>query len=239
MTGERSNDEAPPRIEDDPSADLRELEDEIARLSGIHAVRVVGDRSGRPIEVHVLADGTKPAKQTVRDIRAVAQTVFGWDLDHRIVSVAQLKSDGDDGTEGADAGRQDIRVKVISTSVEQIGVRAEARVVLSEGDDEHTGYAEGSAATIARPQLIATAALDALRQIDSGAEAVHVGSAEISRTPTGRVALVTVIYVDPPAELVVSGSAVVRQDRDDAIARAVLDATNRRLRRAGRGRGSR
>ena len=35
----------------------------------------------------------------------------------------------------------------------------------------------------------------------------------------------TVVYVDPPTELVVSGSAVVRRDRDDAVARALLDAT--------------
>jgi len=34
---------------------------------------------------------------------------------------------------------------------------------------------------------------------------------------------------EPLHELFVSGSAVVRQDRDEAVARAVLDATNRRL----------
>ena len=39
----------------------------------------------------------------------------------------------------------------------------------------------------------------------------------------------SVVYVEPPVELFVSGSAVVRQDRDEAVARAVLDATNRRL----------
>ena len=73
-------------------AELRELEDELCRLGGVLAVRVVGDRNGRPIEVHVLADQSKPAKQTVRDVRAVAQTMFGLELDHRIVSVAQLDS---------------------------------------------------------------------------------------------------------------------------------------------------
>jgi hypothetical protein len=237
MPGEWANDELSSGAEIDPSADLRELEDEIARLSGIHAVRVVGDRSGRPIEVHILADNTKPPKQTVRDVRAVAQTLFGWELDHRIVSVAQLKPEGEQAFEGEPAHVS--RVRVVTTSVETVGVRADVRVVLADGDTEYTGYAEGSAASIARPGLVAAAALDALRQINRSAEAVHIASAEIGRTPTGRVALVTAVYVDPQSELVVSGSAVVRRDRDDAVARAVLDATNRRLGRTERGRAPR
>jgi hypothetical protein len=53
-----------------------------------------------------------------------------------------------------------------------------------------------------------------------------------------RIALVTVVWVEPPLELPVSGSAVVRRDRDDAIARALLDATNRRMSRLETGRAS-
>ena len=40
----------------------------------------------------------------------------------------------------------------------------------------------------------------------------------------------TIVFVAPPSEQVVSGSAIVRANQDaDAVARAVLDATNRRL----------
>jgi ribosomal protein S12 methylthiotransferase accessory factor YcaO len=75
--------------------------------------------------------------------------------------------------------------------------------------------------------------------MDAAAEAVHVATAEITRMGPNRVAVVTVVYVDPPNELLVSGSAVVRRDRDDAVVRALLDATNRRLTRLERGRSSR
>jgi hypothetical protein len=197
----------------DVAAELRELEDEHCRLGGVHAVRIVGDRAGRPVEVHVLADPSKPAKQTVRDVRAVAQTVFGIELTH-----------------------SEARARVNSNNIEAVGLRAQVRVVLVENDRELTGYAEGSVASAARPQLVAAAALDAVRQGEPAAEAIHITNAEISRIGSNRVAIVTVVYVDPPSELVVSGSAVVRRDRDDAVARALLDATNRRLARAERGR---
>lgn len=236
MPNEWSNDELSSAGGPEPSAELRELEDELCRLAGILAVRIVGDRSGRPLEVHVLSDQAKPAKQTVRDVRSVAQTVFGIDLDHRIVSVAQLNTNEQNAPVGIELARAEVRSRVAGINVEAVGLRAQVRVVLVEGDREHTGYAEGSVASVARPQLVATAALDAVRQMAPAAEAIHITSAEISRVGSNRVAVVTVVYVDPPNELVVSGSAVVRRDRDDAVARALLDATNRRLARAERGR---
>jgi hypothetical protein len=238
MGNEWPGDAAPGGGQPDDVLDLRELEDELCRLTGILGVRIVPDRVGRPIEVHVLADHSKPAKQTVRDVRAVAQTVFGIELDHRIVSVAQLETD-DNGPVGIELARADHRARVGSINVEAVGVRAEVRVVLIDGDHEYTGYAEGSVASLARAQLVATAALDAVRQMEPAAAAVHVATAEVTRLGPSRVAVVTVVYVDPPVELVVSGSAVVRRDRDDAVVRALLDATNRRLSRLERGRASR
>jgi hypothetical protein len=239
MASEWSNDELSSAGDRDASAELRELEDELGRLTGVHAVRVVGDRAGRPVEVHVLADTGKPAKQIVRDVRAVAQTVFGIELDHRIVSVAQLNTNDDNTPVGIELPRSESRARVGAINIEAVGLRAQVRVVLVDNDREITGYAEGSVASAARPQLVAAAALDAVRQSEPAAEAIHITSAEISRVGSNRVAVVTVVYVDPPTELVVSGSAVVRRDRDDAVARALLDATNRRLARFERRRASR
>src|SRR3954462_14744864 len=161
--------------------ELQELEEELCRLGGVLAVRVVGDRIGRPIEVHVLADPRKPAKQTVRDVRAVAQTVFGIELDHRIVSVAQLNTNDQNTPVGIELPRAESRARAGSINIEAVGLRAQVRVVLVENDRELTGYAEGSGARAGRPQLVAAAALDAVRQGEPAAEAIHIASAEISR----------------------------------------------------------
>ncbi len=60
--------------------------------------------------------------------------------------------------------------------------------MLVENDRELTGFAEGSVASAARPQLVAAAALDAVRQGEPAAEAIHITSAEISRIGSNRVA---------------------------------------------------
>ena len=218
---------------------LRELEDELCRLTGVHAVRVVGDRSGRPVEVHVLADPSKPAKQTVRDVRAVAQTMFGIELDHRIVSVAQLNTNEQNTPVGIELPRAEARARVGSINVEALGLRAQVRVVLVRPRARATPVTRRVRSRARRRPSSSPPprSMRCARRLPA-AEAIHITSAEISRIGTNRVAVVTVVYVDPPTELVVSGSAVVRRDRDDAVARALLDATNRRLARAERGRAS-
>jgi hypothetical protein len=226
MPSDRSNGES--SSEGEAAPELRELEAELCRLGGVLAVRVVGDRNGRPLEVHVLSDQSKPAKQTVRDVRAVAQTMFGLEVDHRIVSVAQLDGKTSE-TEQTLPNPPDARVRVVAVRVESQEIRAAVEVVLGRGEREVTGHAEGSVAAIARPQLVAAAALDAVRRLEPVADAIHLSAADITKSGKTRVALVTVVHMQPPVELLVSGSAVVRRGRDDAIVRAVLDATNRRL----------
>ena len=92
------------------------------------------------------------------------------------------------------------------------------------------GFAEGSIASSARGRLVAVATVDALRQLEGAAECVDVDSAQIVRVGAHDVAIVTIVFVLPPSEQMVSGSAIVRQHAEaEAIVRAVLDATNRRL----------
>jgi hypothetical protein len=59
--------------------DYRELEETLARLPSVNAVRVAGDRD-RVREVHVLAAPDKAAKQVVRDVQTLALARFGVDL---------------------------------------------------------------------------------------------------------------------------------------------------------------
>ena len=110
------------------------------------------------------------------------------------------------------------------------GLRSLVRVTLAHGDREAVGFAEGSVASSARHRLVAAATLDALRQVQPAAECCDVDAAQILRVGAEDVAVVTATFVLPTGEQVLSGSAVVRRhDESAAIARAVLDATNRRL----------
>jgi hypothetical protein len=210
--------------------DLRDVEAELCRLPDVVAARIVAEPNGRPVEVHVLAHTGKHPKQVVRDVQSVALASFGIDLDRRIVSVVQLGPNGDTASEAEPtAAPTRSRVRIVATEGHRAGRRATLHVTLGIDTDEATGFAEGSVASSVRPRLVAAATLDALRQLDDGADSLDIDSAQLTRVGADDVMVVTLVCVDPPHEERLSGSAILHQHADDAVVRAVLDATNRRL----------
>jgi hypothetical protein len=219
---EQPDDDA--QVEDHTLADL---ERELCRLPDVTAARIVPDGAHRPIEVHILARPGKPAKQVVRDVQSVALASFGIELDRRIVSVVQLGKNGDSGSRAEGADARGFRPRIATINSESNGLRSLVRVTLEHNGDEAIGFSEGS---IAAASLVAAATIDALRQIEPVAECIDLDSAQIVRVGIHDVAVVTAVFVVPPTEELVVGSALVRQNQEaEAIARAVLDSTNRRL----------
>lgn len=216
--------------------DFTDVEAELCRLPDVTAVRIVADEIGRPIEVHVLARSGKPAKQVVRDVQSVAMASFGIELDRRIVSVVQLAADGTTMAEDLGTAEPTSRPRIVTTHAQTTGLRTIVQVTLASDADERTGFAEGSVAAATRPRIIANATLDALRQLEPAAECLDVDTALVTRAGSRDVVVVLLVSVDPPHERHLSGSAIVHQHADDAVVRAVLDATNRRLPHLGRDR---
>jgi hypothetical protein len=216
-----------PSILDDDvdDIDLTEVEREICRLPDVSIARLVGEPDGRVSEVHIVAHPGKHPKQIVRDVQSIALASFGLDLDRRVISVVQL------GANVLDENfAPEIRPSIVAITAESNGLRSLVRVTLARDDDEAVGFSEGSIATTARHRLVASATVDALRQLEPAAECIDVDHAQIVRIGAHDIAVVTIVFVVPPSEQLVSGSAIVRpQQEADAVARAVLDATNRRL----------
>lgn len=108
------------------------------------------------------------------------------------------------------------------------GSEAEAEVTLTFAGSTFTGEATGAGAPSQRPRLVAQATLIAIA--DLLGLPCDVESAAIVDTGTNPVALVVLTVSIPRlGTQSVAGSAVVRGDEADAVARAVLAALNRRL----------
>jgi hypothetical protein len=177
---------------------------------------------------------------------------FDIDLDHRIVSVVQIEDESsatdDDDFSAPDpevtadlldaplASAEDVLEEIEAAArpvISEIGVRStdseiEVEVRLQLDEDTFVGIERGPAAASARPRLVASATVSALDELLGLPAAVE--SAAVVDTGTHSVALVvmtlTIPRVGPQS---VAGSAVVRGDETDAVARAVLAAVNRRL----------
>lgn len=219
--------------------EIAEIEQELNRIPGVTAVRLVTDQFDRPVEVHVLATPAKHPKQVVRDIQSVAKVTFDLELDHRVISVVQL----DDGNlpEAMQAGVlaaaaaaapavEDDRITVSTVATSRTGLRCTAKVGLRRAEVEEVGEAEGTVASGNINILIARATLDALSRHDPRAGRLDVEAAAVQHLGNRSFATASIVLLNPPYEEVLLGSAPVRAaGAEDAVARAVLDATNRRL----------
>lgn len=222
---------------------LPNLEESIRQIPGVRAVSVVTDAQAQPTEVHVLAAPGKPAKQIVRDVQSLAMAQFDIDLDHRIVSVVQIEEESatDDAavidvSESPTPPADDLLEQIEAQArpmISEIGVRStgseiEVEVRLELDGDTFVGMERGAAAASARPRLVAGATISALDELLGLPAAVE--SAAVVDTGTHAVALVVVtISVPRLGAQSLAGSAVIRGDETDAVARAVLSAVNRRL----------
>ena len=217
--------------------DVDELEQELVRIPEVTAARVVADPDGRIAEVHILSLPHKHAKQVVRDVQSVAMATFGVDLDRRVVSVVQLDAVASSSITGPELDDADLagelgttRIHVDTVTADRNGLQCTARVVLTRGDQKATGTAEGLVATSSVLRLVAQATMSALRHLEPAAVRADVETASIIHLGDREVAGATVVVVVPPYEEIIAGSAIVRPAGEfDAVARSVLDATNRRL----------
>ena len=157
----------------------------------------------------MLSDRSKPPKQTVRDVRSVAHTVFGIEIDHRIVSVAQLDTNEADTPVGIVLPTADARVRMVRctpTATAYVEMRAAGR------RRPRLRRLLGGIGRNGRPPAARRVPRRSTRSASSSPQPTPCTSwLEIARIGSNRVAVVTVVYVEPPMELFVSGSAIVRK----------------------------
>ena len=216
-----------------PIPDVRELEAELCRLTEVKAARVVADGSGSLIEVHIVATPEKHAKQLVRDVQTIALANYGIDVDRRIVSIVQL----DERSPLFDApppklevvANPEPRLRVSKVTVEASEDDTQVHVTVERGEAEGTGSSVGPPVASLLPRLAADAALAAIRDLEPVNAPLAVEMANLTDLGARRIANVAIVCAAFAGDEVLTGSAVVRSDDASAIARAVLDALNRRL----------
>lgn len=139
-----------------------EIEELISRLPGVLAVRLSVNDWGAIDAVHVLATVERAAKQIVRDIESALQARFGLRLNHRKVSIAQVR--------GLGPLRDPVRPQLAGyvTQTETSLGRTRIEVTFRDPRDETTrweGAAEGGSRRHQQARTALLATLEALRPL--------------------------------------------------------------------------
>ncbi|MEA5039296.1 MAG: hypothetical protein VB086_05605 [Clostridiaceae bacterium] len=191
----------------------------VSRLPGVLGAEFIleGDEIR---EVHILSDQSRTPKQVVRDVQSAMLARFQQDIDHRIISVAQIPGP-----------LREVRHRLICDrlSISSDRLNGSATVWLRMGDDEYSGSSECDLATGSRTRAVAKATVVALNEFLSGA--CHITLEDVRRVPMDeRYAILVGVQLRVGSQTDhLLGACYEGMDPNFSAAQATLDAVNRRF----------
>jgi hypothetical protein len=217
---------------------------DVSRLPNVLAVRTVAAGESGAGEVHVLASPGRTVEAIAADVHSLA-ILSGLPLAAGDVHVVQLqRGEAETETEAdPDGGAPEVDLRdsaapptnerrVELDGVMVVTAEGTSRIVATArlGEQTATGTAEVVPASSAIRRGVAEATLAALLQLRGGDEIMAVDAAVVVPLPPNDIALVTIAVVTGIAEQTRVGAVLIGSaGANDAIARAVLAATNRRV----------
>ncbi len=205
---------------------LSEVERAIQCIDGVLKARVVGEE-GSVSEIHVLSKPSKPPKLLVRDIETLLKAKFSLEVDHKKISVVAF----DVGDERAEPSFSLQRPVLWSVSWRKSMNRVQSEVEIRFMDKVyHSSAEEKGLGGRGWNRLIAEATLGCLNQIVGIPSFFALRGVVVRDFGEMEVAISFVdCRPDKGAARMLVGAALVGDEVAEAVARATLDAVNRRL----------
>lgn len=189
------------------------------KIEGVLYVKSV-ESEGKLEEVHIVASTIRAPKQIVRDIESILLAMFNYRIDRKIISIAQI---------GTDTVKVIKRIKFEGVSIETHGSNIDCKVRLSHEGEEYICVKGGVKTTSNRYKVVAKATIGAITQITGSKYIFDIQDVLLStsRDITFICVVVNIIINEKEESLV--GTAIISDDTNEAIAKATLDAINRRI----------
>ena len=205
----------------------------LAALPGVFAagVRIKGKEI---VEIHVLASSDRGAKQVVRDVQSALFAAYGVEVDHRIVSVAQMPMNPLEEKEAAlkeKAERvctREVRLMIAGVEVSRRNGMVEITVSLMKENEMFEGKATCRDTRRHYLRAAAMATLDAVHAMlgKECFELLEVRQVNICDADI----LITMIefwHGGMCAPVMLTGAAVQHDDAVSSVVRSTLDGLNR------------
>ena len=195
----------------------------ISRLPGVINANVVF-LGGEIEEIHVLADTSRSPKQLVRDIQSLLMAQFQKDVDHRVISIAQIES------ELSPTLKQPTRFVIESVTVKKKREQTEVEVNVSVNGKMFYGSQTSLKDNYDVWRGLVQATLNAIALADEATNKYTVLDVRFSEIAGERMALVCISQSSANnAASRYSGTAFSLGDDSLAVVKATLSALNRKI----------
>ncbi len=205
--------------------DIDDIDEALSQIPGLTAARIVLDGKRVITEVHCTSIELRTPQELVRDIETVLFARWGLKIDHRRIGICVFKDMPQIELE-AIIGH---RLKVGRVYLNLGKTQADSVVELELEGRVYTGTATGPGTKLGQFRVVAQATIAAVEAFLRTRGMISAGEVRIIRMLEQNVVLVSVSAIGRQGEERLVGSAPVRTYESDAVARATMDALNRRL----------
>ena len=191
----------------------------INKINGVISTKIIHEDNDIQ-ELHILANCLRAPKQIVRDIESILLTSFDYRIDRKVISIAQIDTDDCDPIK---------RIKLGGISLDVQANRLECKVKLLYEEEEFFVAQVGIKTAANRKKIVAKATIDAVEKILRQDFLFDVQ--DVITTTNRDITFISVLInmVINEMEETMVGSAIVKNDSNEAIAKATLAAINRRV----------
>ena len=202
--------------------DVLAYQELLDKIPGVVNTKIVLNDNGAVDELNVLAGSSRSPKQLVRDIQSALMAKYGFAVDHRTISVAQIDTEM--------LGEKSCpRLFCASVASSVADGRCSAHVTLKAGEEIYVGDSIGSSVLFTRNRIVATAVIEAVHQF-LNRELFTVVDVKTTSIADRQAYLVAVAMQGPQgSELLLGAVCDQNFDPNETIVKATLDAINRRL----------
>lgn len=224
---------------------IQRAEELLSTLPGVISAKIMAAPTGAVEEIHILTTTEVSPKQTVRNVESALIAHLGMRVSHKKISVAT----SDEGTRAPRMSNPGIQLPADETEpegprartpqrriyFEDVEVRRSrtkgvtCRVTLRKGDESYIGEAEGVENERLRIELAARATLSAIRQAEGDDRMLALEGCRLVDAFDREFVFVGVTARVGRENVLMTGTAEVRESAETASVLAVLGATNRWL----------
>ena len=199
--------------------DIELIEKTIERLNSIISVKFVLDQEKNIEEIHIVSDGQRSAKQLSRDVQSILIATYDLNVDYKKISIAELPE--------LALKKDKARLKIEKISYEKHGKKAKVQVVLKKDRQYFETSMEGPNTKRSVQIMLAEATLSAVEKAYGYGQVFVVEDVNSFQLAIDKVAIVIIMCLRDGEEKRFIGSSLIKDDSNDAIVRASLDAVNR------------
>ena len=209
--------------------EIEKVEKSLKNLNDVLFVKMILSEQKEINEIHIITKDSSNPKKIIRDIESFLLAKYNIQVDYRKISIAQVKDEGIKEEQIKEESESSLRLIFSDIKVATTGNHFEVVVQLESNGKIYEGKVSGINWDQNQEYLVAKATLEGISSYLESSIFFQIDEIKKIRLDSKDIVIVSINLINPKRKESLIGSAVIRDDFNKALVKAILKATNRRI----------